>query len=233
MRARERAGFSIENRGARRSVARCSGKGSRVVAIGVDCRLMRAIAFIIAGVISCGAMSFRRRLVSACGARTSLEGADEVDACFLFADDDPIAAQCRDKQGCRRRGRRRPLFARAPLAPRIGLGPVQSSPVQSSLVKPSLACPFPTLPISPVPPTLFSTTGAGRPHAWRCVQLCEWLAGSPGSTSRGPAALPLVLSQPTSPRDTVEGVASTRTCRCTNDASSRDAHTLDRGSPLP
>lgn len=141
MRARERAGFSIENRGARRSVARCSGKGSRVVAIGVDCRLMRAMAFIIAGVISCGAMSFRRRLVSACGARTSLEGADEVDACFLFADDDPIAAQCRDKQGCRRRGRRRPLFARAPLAPRIGLGPVQSS-----LVKPSLACPFPTLP---------------------------------------------------------------------------------------
>ena len=142
MRARERAGFSIENRGARRSVARCSGKGSRVVAIGVDCRLMRAMAFIIAGVISCGAMSFRRRLVSACGARTSLEGADEVDACFLFADDDPIAAQCRDKQGCRRRGRRRPLFARAPLAPRIGLGPVQSS-----LVKPSLACPFPTLPL--------------------------------------------------------------------------------------
>ena len=142
MRARERAGLSIENRGARRSVARCSGKGSRVVAIGVDCRLMRAMAFIIAGVISCGAMSFRRRLVSACGARTSLEGADEVDACFLFADDDPIAAQCRDKQGCRRRGRRRPLFARAPLAPRIGLGPVQSS-----LVKPSLACPFPTLPL--------------------------------------------------------------------------------------
>lgn len=142
MRARERAGFSIENRGARRSVARCSGKGSRVVAIGVDCRLMRAMAFIIAGVISCGAMSFRRRLVSACGARTSLEGADEVDACFLFADDDPIAAQCRDKQGCRRRGRRRPLFARAPLAPRIGLGPVQSS-----LVKPSLACPLPTLPL--------------------------------------------------------------------------------------
>lgn len=133
MRARERAGFSIENRGARRSVARCSGKGSRVVAIGVDCRLMRAMAFIIAGVISCGAMSFRRRLVSACGARTSLEGADEVDACFLFADDDPIAAQCRDKQGCRRRGRRRPLFARAPLAPRIGLGPVQPSQAKPGL----------------------------------------------------------------------------------------------------
>ena len=187
MRARERAGFSIENRGARRSVARCSGKGSRVVAIGVDCRLMRAMAFIIAGVISCGAMSFRRRLVSACGARTSLEGADEVDACFLFADDDPIAAQCRDKQGCRRRGRRRPLFARAPLAPRIGLGPVQPSQA-----KPGLPLSHPST--SPVPPTHFSTTGAGRPHAWRCVQLCEWLAGSPGSTNRGPAALSLSFS---------------------------------------
>lgn len=228
MRARERAGFSIENRGARRSVARCSGKGSRVVAIGVDCRLMRAMAFIIAGVISCGAMSFRRRLVSACGARTSLEGADEVDACFLFADDDPIAAQCRDKQGCRRRGRRRPLFARAPLAPRIGLGPVQSS-----LVKPSLACPFPTLPL-PLP-------SYSLLHNWgwpaSCMEVCTavrvggrfaWL-----HQQRTCSSLPLVLSQPTSPWDTVEGVASTRTCRCTNDASSRDAHTLDRGSPLP
>ena len=167
MRARERAGFSIENRGARRSVARCNGKGSRVVAIGVDCRLMRAIAFIIAGVISCGAMSFRRRLVSACGARTSLEGADEVDACFLFADDDPIAAQCRDKQGCRRRGRRRPLFARAPLAPRIGLGPVQSSPVQPSQAKPGL-------PLSH--PSNFPCPSYSLLHNWgwpaSCMEVC-------------------------------------------------------------
>ena len=113
----------------------------------------------------------------------------------------------------------------------LGLALAQSSPVQPSQAKPGLPLSHPST--SPGPPTLFSTTGAGRPHAWRCVQLCEWLAGSPDSTSRGPVALPLVLSQPTSPWDTVEGVASTRTCRCTNDASSRDAHTLDRGSPLP
>lgn len=79
----------------------------------------------------------------------------------------------------------------------LGLALAQSSPVQSSPVQPSQA--KPGLPLShpstsPVPPTLFSTTGAGRPHAWRCVQLCEWVAGSPGSTSRGPAALSLSFS---------------------------------------
>ena len=64
MRAKLRAGCSIEKRGASSSVARCSGYGSRAPDSWPPCRLTFVSAFTMLGVSRCGAISDSSRFGS-------------------------------------------------------------------------------------------------------------------------------------------------------------------------
>lgn len=145
MRAKLRAGCSIEKRGASSSVARCSGYGSRAPDSWPPCRLTFVSAFTMLGVSRCGAISDSSRFGSprcrapspsprAAARRTGLAGsAGRTTRTALLSAPPPLGGASRARSSCARGHTMARRVSRAPLPSTMARGARHAAAVRAAI----------------------------------------------------------------------------------------------------